>query len=122
MIYADLTIGEKELKLRLDARNCVSLEKKLGKSPLDIFMDGDDSLPKLEELITVLQASLQKYESGYTVEKTYDLYDDYIEAGNTFTDFIPVIMNIFEISGFFKKGDLEKAKAEEEKKQIAVVE
>lgn len=122
MIYTELKIGDKELKLRLDARGCVALERKLGKSPLAIFMNEDKSLPKLEELIMILHASLQKYNQGYTEEKTYDLYDDYTDEGNTFTDFIPEIMKIFEVSGFFKTADVEKAQGEaEEKKQIAVV-
>ena len=121
MLYSDFKIGDKELKLRLDSRNCVSLERKLGKSPLSIFMDSDKSLPKLEDLILILQASLQKYQNGYTEDKTYDLYDEYIEEGNTFTDFIPVVMEIFKVSGFFKENDIEKAQVDAEKKGIAVV-
>ena len=114
MLYSDFKVGDKELKLRLDSRSCVTLERKLGKSPLAIFMEGDGSLPKLEDLILVLHASLQKYNKGYTEDKTYDLYDEYIEEGNTFTDFIPVIMDIFKVSGFFK--DAEVAESEVEKK------
>lgn len=122
MMYTDLTIGEKELKLRLDARSCVSLERKLGKSPLAIFMTEDKSLPKLEDLILILHASLQKYNKGFTEDKTYDLYDEYIEEGNTFTDFIPVIMDIFKVSGFFKEEEVVAAEVDAEKKLIAVVE
>jgi len=122
MIYSELKIGDKELKLRLDSRACVGLERKLGKSPLSVFMDAEKSLPKLEELIMILQASLQKFNQGYTEDKTYDLYDEYVEEGNTFTDFIPVIMDVFKVSGFFKEADMEKAKVEAKgKKQKAVV-
>jgi len=122
MLYTELKIGDKELKLRLDARSCVALERKLGKSPLSIFMEEDKSLPKLEDLIMILKASLQKYEHGYTEEKTYDLYDEYVDEGNTFTDFIPVIMEIFKVSGFFKEDEIKKAEAlEEEKKEKVVV-
>ena len=123
MMYSELKIGEKELKLRMDAQNSVLVEKKIGKNPLSIFMNEDKSLPKLEELIIILHGSLQKYEKGYTLEKTYSLYDDYIDDGGTFTDFIPLIMDIFKVSGFFKEEDMEKAKdAEERKKRKAVVE
>jgi hypothetical protein len=117
MMYTELTIGDKELKLRLDARACVGLERKLGKSPLAIFMDAEKSLPRLEDLILILQGSLQKYNQGYNEEKTYDLYDEYIAEGNTFTDFIPVIMSIFEVSGFFKKADVDKTKVDIEEKK-----
>ena len=116
MLYSDFKVGEKELKLRLDSRSCVVLERKLGKSPLSIFMDAENSLPKLEDLIAILQASLQKYNQGYTEDKTYDLYDEYVEDGNTFTDFIPVIMDIFKVSGFFKEEEIKKAENEAEKK------
>ena len=119
MIYSDFKVGDKELKLRLDSRSCVTLERKLGKSPLSIFMDAKDSLPKLEELILILHSSLQKYNKGYTEDKTYDLYDEYVEEGNTFTDFIPVIMEIFKVSGFFKDEEV-KVEGEQEKKPIAI--
>lgn len=123
MMYSEFKVGEKELKLRMDAQNSVLVEKKIGKNPLNIFMNEDKSLPKLEELIIILHGSLQKYNKGYTLEKTYDLYDDYIDDGGTFTDFIPLIMDIFKVSGFFKEEDLKKAEDEaQEKKQIAIVE
>ena len=123
MMYYEITIGEKDLKLRLDARNCVDLERKMGKSPLAIFMQEDKALPKLEDLISILHGSLQKYNKGFTLDKTYDLYDEYVEAGNTFTDFIPVIMEIFKVSGFFKEEEIKNAEViiNEEKKQKAVI-
>ena len=121
MMYYEITIGEKDLKLRLDARNCVDLERKMGKSPLTIFTQEDKALPKLEDLISILHGSLQKYNKGFTLDKTYDLYDEYVEAGNTFTDFIPVIMEIFKVSGFFKEEEIKNTEVIEEKKQIAVV-
>ena len=116
MIYSDLIIGDKQLKLRLDARGAVQLEKKLNKSPLSIFMKADKELPTLTELIAVLHASLQKYNKGYTEDKTFDLYDEYIEMGNTFTDFIPIVMDIFKVSGFFKEEEEEATEVIEEKK------
>lgn len=123
MLYSEITIGDKDLKLRLDAKGCVGLERKLGKSPLAIFTDSTNNIPKLEELIQVLHCSLQKYQQGYTEDKAYDLYDEYIDEGNTFTDFIPLVMDIFKASGFFKQEEIDKAeKIEKEKKQIAVVE
>jgi len=123
MMYSEFKIGDKELKLRMDAQNSVLVEKKIGKNPLSIFMSEDKSLPKLEELITILHGSLQKYESGYTMEKTYALYDDYVDEGGTFTDFIPLIMDIFKVSGFFKEEDMKKAEDEAKgKKRKAIVE
>ena len=121
MLYSEITIGGKDLKLRLDAKGCIGLERKLGKSPLTIFTDSTGNIPKLEELIMVLHCSLQKYQQGYTEDKAYELYDEYVEEGNTFTDFIPLVMDIFKVSGFFKENDIEKAQVDAEKKQMAVV-
>ena len=112
MLFTEVTIGGKELKLRLDARGCVSLERKLGKSPLSIFMDTENQMPKLEDMILVFHASLQKYNKGYTEDKTYDLYDEYVEEGKVLTDFIPVIMDIFQNSGFFKIDETEVVETE----------
>lgn len=102
MLYTTLTIKGREYKLRLDAKNSVSLERKLGKSPLALFMDAENSVPKLDDLIEIFAASLNKYQHGITIDATYDLYDEYIEEGGTFTDFIPVILDVFKTSGYFK--------------------
>lgn len=103
MLFTEFKIGEEELKLRLTTRDCVSLEKKLGRNPLDdIMMVESGKLPTVTYIVTVLHAALQKYHSGYTLEKVYDLYDKYIENGGDLMGIIPVITNIFEVSGFFK--------------------
>ena len=47
----------------------------------------------------------------------YDIYDSYIECGNTFVDFIPVIMDIYKTSGLIKedKKSTKKGKTSTEK-------
>lgn len=108
MLYTEVTIKGSEYKLRIDSRACVALEKKLGKSPLDVFVAAQNgSLPKLAEVIAILHASLQKYHHGITEDKTYDLYDEYIEDGGTFTDLIPIVLDVFMVSGFFKNEEEE---------------
>ena len=123
MMYTTVTIGEKDLKLRLDARNCVDLERKMGKSPLDVFVSAQTNgkVPGFEDLIFIFHSSLQKYNKGFTLDKTYDLYDEYIEAGNTLEDFVPLIMEILKVSGFFKEENIDNAEVIEEKKQKAVI-
>jgi len=103
MLYAEVKIGKKEYKLRLGARDIISLEKKLGSNPLDIFMSIEQGrLPKLEAVLLILQASMTKYHNGMTVDKVYDLYDEYMEDGGTFMDLIPSLIEVFKVSGFFK--------------------
>lgn len=107
MMYTTLTVNNKELRLRLNARACVELEKKLGCSPVQLLIDmanGEEiSMPKLETLITILHASLQAYEHGYDLNRTYELYDEYVDNGGSLMDLFPVIMEIFKVSGFFKE-------------------
>lgn len=104
MLYTTFSIGEKEYKCRLNTKGLVELEKKLGSNPLGIFLNVSNSeLPKLNDLMLVLHASLQAYNHGISLDDTYAIYDSYIEEGNTFMDFIPVVMEIYKVSGLFQE-------------------
>lgn len=111
-LYKVLKIKDKEVKLRLRTRDCVDLERKIGESPLNVLMraSSEQKMPTVGFVVAVLHASLQAYENGYTMDKTYDLYDEYVDDGNDLTDALGLVTDIFEVSGFFKK---EKAKKEE---------
>ena len=37
------------------------------------------------------------------MDEVYDIYDSYIEEGNTYVDFIAVILDIFKTSGIIKE-------------------
>ena len=103
MLYTELKIGEKELKLRLRAKDCVDLEKKLGGSPLDQLINMQSgNLPTVTLVVTTLHASLQAFNKNYTLDKVYDLYDEYIENGGSLMDLVPILIEIFKVSGFFK--------------------
>lgn len=113
MLYTTFTVGETEYKCRLNTKGLIDLEKRLGGNPLGIFLNISNSeLPKLSDLIMVLHASLQPYNHGISLEDTYTIYDKFVEEGNTFMDFIPVIMEIYKVSGLFQE---EKAVGEQEK-------
>ena len=45
------------------------------------------------------------YEHGITLDKAYELYDKFIDDGNTLMDLVPILMDIFKTSGFFKEED-----------------
>lgn len=114
MLYSEFEVNGKEYKLRLGARDIVKLEKKLGGNPMNIFMaveNGD--LPRLEAIILILQASMTKYHSGMSVDDVYDLYDEYMAEGGTYMEMIPVLLDIFKVSGFFKEETIDEAKADE---------
>ena len=106
MNYVAFNVGDKELKLKLDAKNTVALERVVGTNPLNELMKvANGQLPTLDFAITTLHASLQKLEHGYTLNKVYDLYDEYVEDGHSFVDLIPVLMDVFKAAGFIPQDD-----------------
>lgn len=115
MKYTELKVGDKEYKLRLTAGEMVNLEKKIGGNVLEIFMS-KDKIPSMEELLIVLHGALQKFHHNITLKDVYDIYDEYVDNGNTFEDLIEVIIDVLEVSGFFKKEDIEEGKTKEDLK------
>lgn len=105
-MYTTLTVKDNEYKLRLGAKACVDLEKKLGTNPVNILMAiaEKNQVPTLNTILNILQAALQKYHP-MTFEKVYELYDDYVEDGHTMLDLIPVIMEVFKQSGLIPDGE-----------------
>lgn len=101
-MYVDFSAGGKEYKLRLNTRNIVSLEKALGMNPLAIFGNGE-TMPTITTLVTILHASLQQYQHNITLDDAYDIFDNYLADGNTMTDFIPVVLDLYRVSGLIRK-------------------
>lgn len=100
MLYTEFTVGTETYKLRLNTRAIIVLEKQLGCNPLSIFGDGD-SLPTISTMVSVLHASLQQYQHNITLEDAYNIFDKFLED-NTMTDFIPVIIEVYKVSGLIK--------------------
>ena len=98
MLYVDFIAGGNNYQLRLNTRNVVMLEKMLGKNPLAIFGNGE-TLPTITEMVEVLYASMQQLNHGITLDKAYDIFDAYLADGHNSTDFISVILEIYEVSG-----------------------
>ena len=98
MNYVDFTAGNKEYKLRLGTREIVVLEKQLGCNPLTIFGNGD-TIPTVTTMVQILHASLQQLNHGITLNDAQDIFDAYLADGHTMTEFIPVIIEIYKMSG-----------------------
>ena len=105
MMYVDFTAGNREYKLRLNTRNLIMLEKQLGGNPLSIFGDGE-TIPTITEMVNVLYCSLIQYNHGITLNDAYDIFDNYLADGNSATDFITVILEIYKASGLIKSEDV----------------
>jgi hypothetical protein len=100
-MYTELQVGNEVYKLRLNTRASVALEKSLGYNPIGLLMKIDEGeMPKLNDVLIILQAMLQPYHHGYTLDKVYDLFDRYIEDGKGMFDLIPVIIEVFQNSGY----------------------
>ena len=101
MMYVDFSAGGKDYKLRLNTRNTIMLEKQLGCNPLAIFGDGD-TIPTVTTMVNVLYCSLLALNHGITLDGAYDIFDEYLADGNSATDFLSVIINIYKVSGLIK--------------------
>lgn len=106
MLYVDFRAGQKDYKLRLSTRNTVLLEKQLGCNPIMIF-EGE-KLPTVTAMVNVLYASLLQYNHGLGLEDAYTIFDEYLADGNSTTDFIKVILDIYKASGLIKVEETEK--------------
>lgn len=106
MNYIEFKAGNKEYKLRMNVRNTIALEKQLGQNPLTIFGNGD-TLPTLTTMVYILHFSLQQYQHNITLNDAYDIFEEWMNDGNSVTDFIPIIIEIYKASGIIK-GDTEK--------------
>lgn len=102
MLYTEFKAGNSDYKLRLSIRNTVALEKVLGCNPLAIFGNGD-RLPTITEMTAILHASLQAYQHNISLLDAQDIYEKWLEDGNTPTDFIAVIIDIYRVSGIIAK-------------------
>lgn len=106
MNYIEFSAGNRDYKLRLNTRNTILLEKQLGCNPLSIFGDGD-TIPTVTVMVAILHASMQQYEHGISLNDAYDIFDKWLDDGNSTTDFIPVILEIYKASGIIPKDKVE---------------
>ena len=109
-MYVEFNAGGKEYKLRLATRNIVALEKAIGCNPLSIFGNGEE-LPSITTMVMILWQSLQKFHHNIGLNEAYDIFDEYLEE-NTAMDFIPVILDIYKVSGIIKNDNNETGESE----------
>lgn len=114
MLYYEFEAGNTAYKLRLNTRNTVALEKQLGCNPVMIFGNGD-RIPTITQMVAILNASLQAYHHGITMDKAYDIFDAYLADGHAMTDFIAVIVDIYKASGIMKSENTPDDTEEDEK-------
>ena len=101
-----LTIGRNTYELRLNTRASISLEKALGFNPINMFMAIENGqMPRLGDMLVMLHAMLQPMNHGMSMDKVYDLYDDYVADGHNLFDLVPVFIEVFQDAGYMAKTD-----------------
>ena len=54
-------------------------------------------------MVNILYASLQQLNHGISLEDTYNIFETWLEEGNSITDFIPIIIDVYKVSGIIKQ-------------------
>lgn len=106
MKHEVMNIKGVEYKLRLRAVDQIAVTKKLGKSLLEVVSEmneADNALAAfdLEVLLTIFAFSLKANHKDLKEKDVYDLYDEYVDEGNSMFDLFQVIMKVLSISGVF---------------------
>lgn len=103
MMYKEFNVGEKTYKLRLNTRNVIALEEKLGCNPMLIFGVDGETIPTVGTMVTILHSSLQALEHGITLNDACNIFDEWLADGNTAVNFVNIIMDIYKMSGIIPK-------------------
>lgn len=98
-----VTYNNNDYELRLNARGCVELEKKLGTNPVNtlIKFSENNEIPSFITLFAIVQSALPKGQSAET------LYDDMCADGYGFEKLMELIVDIFKDAGLIPEGALE---------------
>lgn len=103
-MYTEFIVGNDVYKLKLNTRASIALEKALGYNPILMLMKIDEGeMPKLNDLLIILQGMLQSYHHGMNMDRVYDLFDRYVADGHNMFDLIPVFVEVFQESGYINK-------------------
>lgn len=113
MKYYSLQVGEKEIKLRITARYHAELDKMLGGKFLKIMQDNDTLLNAMDMAEKIIFIGAKGIEQDGKVVYTHDainnIIDELVDEGWSTEDFIALIVNVGEVSGFLPRGSNEKA-------------
>lgn len=115
MKYYSLNVGEKEIKLRITARYHAELDKLMGGKFLKVMQDEDTLLNAMEVAEKVIFVGAKGIEQDDKVEYSHaacnEIIDELVDEGWSSEDFILLIVNVGEVSGFLPRNSMEKAEA-----------
>ena len=110
MNYINFETTKGAYRLRLNTRNLVLLEQQLNENPLPALLGhlGKDEIPPVDMMIKILHASLLAYHPDMTMDKAYDVFDEWLDDGHIIADFLQIIIQIYRQAGLIEKEKTEK--------------
>jgi len=102
--FHTITISGQDYKLRLTASAILAIEKKLDMPIFDAISLENIRTNIVETITTILWGAIQPFDPSFTINMAMELFDQYIDDGNPVDDLIGEINTLFEVSGFFNKG------------------
>lgn len=116
MKYYEIELENETIKLRLTSSDCIEIEKKTGRSLLDLIDDYS-----IGTITTLLKYMRRSEIPQFSDKDACSLYDKFIDNGYTMEQILlEVIYEGLCVSGFFKKEQLDqmKQKIAEDNQQI----
>lgn len=98
--YHTWTVGGNDYSLKLDADAIIKVEKALGGSLFDAL----NNIPPLSNMLAIVQASMQHYHHGTSMDKVKKLYDAWLdedEENSQIDLYRRVVIPTLVASGFF---------------------
>ena len=74
----------------------------------DLIKDKLNKIDSITVQIAVLHGALQKYHHNISYAEAESIYEKYLDNGKTVLDFAEVIMEVYSVSGFMKKEQVQK--------------
>lgn len=112
--FAYWKVGDKELKLKLNASMIQKIESKFrNRSLLSLIMDADGT-PSLAVMLTVIQGAAIPWQHGISYSDIEHLYDEWVDAegGDQNHLLADVVIPILSVSGFFTQEQTEMIRSE----------
>lgn len=96
-----VTIGGLTLNLRLNGKAIITIEKRLGKSLMSLFLNGNGGMqiPATNELLVVLQGANTKH--SISDKDLVDAFEKFIDEGHTTIELLETVQGLLEDAGFF---------------------
>ena len=117
--FAYWKVGQKELKLKLNASVIQKIEGKFkNRSLLSLIMDTDGA-PALSIMLTVIQGAAIPWQHGTSYADIEHMFDEWVDSGegNQSKLLTDVVMPILIVSGFFTPEQVDAIEAELKEQQ-----